>query len=865
MSEPTHSRYIVGIDLGTTNCAVSYCDTHAGRRVQSFPIRQRTEHGTIETRPVLPSFCYLESVQECIVGEWAREQGALVPTRQVSSAKSWLCHAGASRRDRLLPTLAEESLRISPVEASRRYLDHLREAWNATLGDLESQEIILTVPASFDEVARALTVQAATEAGLQHLTLVEEPQAAFYQWISRHEEKWKSQIPPGSLILICDVGGGTSDFTLIEAREEGFKRHCVGDHLLLGGDNMDAALAHVLEKKLGRELEPYQWHQLLAQARQAKEKLLSTEQAECAIRIQPRGASLVAGTLSTQITREELHHVLMDSFFSRNEKSAALTLKTRSGGQSAGLPYEEDSSITKQLAHFLFTLARSERAPDFVLFNGGSMKPVQFQKAIIESIGDWYQKTPPGQLFSDSLDLAVARGAAYYGLVRRGEGSRISGGTARAYYLQVEAQGTAQAVTLLPRGSEEGVKVELDLPLTALPNQPVSFQLFSSHTRLNDLAGEMISIKEEELHPLPPLQTVLHYGKGHTEPLPVHIGIYLTPVGTLQVWLQAVQTDHRWNLEFQVRGTEGQESVGKQRIDETRDERYLEAAKEVVREAFKSSTIKVMDALETALQQPRKQWAFSTLRGLFDEAIRCAETRNDRWWNLIGFALRPGFGYPLDDFRIKQLWKMILSDAKTSQDPLQKWICFRRIAGGLNKGQQQQIAAELLQGLESRQRNSTETYLYTEKMRCLASLELLEHAVKRKLGEFLLKRIGQGQAEEVDFWSLARVGARHLLHGGPAHVLPAETCQQWLEKLLSLEDPPKQKLLFVYEQLARKTAERHLNISPGIVAQILTQYNDPRITTLLSEVVAPNQGEEEQVFGETLPIGLKLYYAVRNE
>ena len=496
-------RYIIGIDLGTTNSCAAYVDTHNPQQpIQPFRIPQLKDAGYIEAQATLPSFCYLAAPHEWparsldlpwkankdyFVGTFALVQGSKVPTRLVQSAKSWLCHTAANRRDKILPfEAADDGQRLSPVEASARYLAHIKEAWNYTMaaGDPEAefqeQEIILTVPASFDEVARTLTLEAARLAGLQRMTLLEEPQAAFYCWISHHEKTWQETLKAGDNILVCDVGGGTTDFSLIEVVAKGdglaFQRMAVGDHLLLGGDNMDAALAHAFEAKLPSECSSQQWAQLRHLAREAKEMLLSSKAPSThRLQLQGSGSNVIKGSASLEVSRAEVQELLENGFFGHYSWEDALKLRKGSALRTMGLPYEEEPSIVKHLAHFLHQAG--SKKPDYVLFNGGAMKPQAFRQALMNALKTWFPDKVPQELESYSLDLAVSRGAAYYGKARRGAGICIGGGAARGYYLAIDVQGQSKALTLLPRGSEEGSTYEPEQTFWVIPNTPVIFPL----------------------------------------------------------------------------------------------------------------------------------------------------------------------------------------------------------------------------------------------------------------------------------------------------------------------------------------------------------------------------------------------------
>ncbi len=966
------ARYIIGIDLGTTNSSVAYIDTDIALNprlsVQSLRLPQLSAEGFAEGGTTLPSFCYICPGQnfalpwiadrDYVVGKLALAQGADTPTRLVQSAKSWLCNTACNRRDKLLPIEAcDNSLKLSPVEASARYLGHIREAWNHvmrqgdSLREFEQQDIILTVPASFDEVARSLTVEAARLAGFTKMTLLEEPQAAFYSWIAQSEASsktaphastsalGKNKLQPGQRILVCDVGGGTTDFSMIEVLENSgklaFQRMAVGDHLLLGGDNMDTTLAHALEGKLRAnspvELSTTQWLQLQQHARKAKESLIgqlipsraakpasqgSEEHPNPLYRVflQGSGASVVQGSAACEISYSELSKILLDGFFGQYTWEEALQLRKTSGFRAMGLPYEDEPSITKQLARFIAQNKLS--APDFILFNGGALKPQIFQDALTNSLNRWFPSVKIEILDSFDLDLAVSRGAAYFGKARRGLGIRIGGGAACGYYLKVDIKGAPQsqvqdgseqdgpvqappspgtlvqkALALLPRGSEEGSTYEPDCTFWLSPNTPVAFHLYSSHVRLHDKSGDLILIDPLELKALPPIHTILRYGKGNDAgKIPVHLGIRLTEIGTLEMWLASQKTTHRWSLEFQLRAASGEEnalaSLEKGRSDETFDAGHLLSAQTALEDAFGGSrSLKpenIMEKLEELLDLNRKEWPPSALRGLWPALLKQAPHRKlspkleARWWNIAGYLLRPGFGYPLDDFRVKELWKVILGDLKNQQAnlaqasdvDLQIWICYRRIAGGLSKGQQMQLASCIFPTLINKKNGNIEIpgtkelYAFSEKVRTLASMELIDHAMKVKLGNALVLRIAAGKAQDWEYWAMSRIGARHLIYGSLSCIIHRQTCSQWIEKIVSSPDIDRVRAGHLLGSLARKTGQREYDLTESqlrAVVQCLQGHpQQQRLEELIYRETTLTYEEQNKQFGENLPAGLML-------
>ena len=566
----SEARYSVGIDLGTTNSAMAEIDLAVQPAGPGEPlpapmpveIPQRISRDEISPRELLPSFIYLpplhEQLGEQVIGAYARDRGAEVAGRLVSSSKSWL----SLRGEQLLPQDAPPGApRLSPVEAAARILGHLRESWDgahAHEGEkLAGQAVTLTVPASFDALARELTVTAAAQAGLTKLTLLEEPQAALYAWVEAHGDSWRAEVHPGDVILVIDVGGGTSDFSLISANDDGgrlsLSRVAVGDHILLGGDNIDLALAHRVAQKLPVKLDAWQFSALTHACRRAKET------GDSALAIPGRGSGLVAGTVRAELSREELRRVV-DDFFPEVDLSAQpLAPRSRAGLTALGLPYAQDPAVTRHLAAFL------RRAPQYrpsaLLFNGGVFKDPSLQDRLAAIVDGWMGKKLR-RLQPASLDLAVALGAAYSGLARRGRGIRIRGGTARAYYVGVEAAAPAvpgfappvRAVCLAPFGMEEGSSVELPgLEVGAVVGETARFRFFASSARRDDAAGAVVD-DTSELEELPAVETSLTGEAGAV--IPVHLRSHVTEVGTLEMELVAAGGGlgvRAWKLEFSVR------------------------------------------------------------------------------------------------------------------------------------------------------------------------------------------------------------------------------------------------------------------------------------------------------------------------
>jgi molecular chaperone DnaK (HSP70) len=907
-------RYIIGIDLGTTNCSLSYIDTEQpSLLVQAFRIPQITDVGYVEALTSLPSFCYLASQDEFpsgsmqlpwketskwIIGSFAKKYGAKVPTRLVHSAKSWLCHSSASRRDPILPIHEGSNQRISPIDATASYLKLIKNAWNHKMSkgvlelEFEQQEIILTVPASFDEVARLLTLESAKAAGFTNVTLLEEPQAAFYSWIAENEKEMKKDLNVGDVILVVDVGGGTTDFSLIEVKVQGntkvFQRMAVGDHLLLGGDNMDAAVAYELQQKIP-QITDFQILQLKQEARNAKEVLLSNMEDSYKILLQGQGSHVLQGSISLNITKEEVQYKLLNGFFGFTNFSETKNLKKTAGIKSLGLPFEDEPSIIKQLGNFLQTAG--VKKPDVILFNGGTMKPLIFQEAIINALNSWFPEKKVKVLKTVSLDLAVSRGAAYYGKSKRGLGVRISGGAARGYYLGLEVKENGitknQALCCLPRGSEDGASYEPQQTFFVTPNTQVVFQLYTSHVRLFDTPGALIEISPEEMQALPEIRTILRFGKKQMNELsqnkiPVHLKIALTAIGTLEIWLISQISEHRFALEFQLKKASAQDDslqvLEKTRIDETFDINDLSQAKNLILGAFsKDPTVKLehlMENVEKVLEKPKQDFYPSALRGLFDVLLANSEGRllskqhSDRFYNIAGFFLRPGFGYPLDDFRIKDLWKIILTDNNSNrhfEGNIQSLICFRRIAGGLNKGQQMQLAKELIPEFKNGKieiKSKADLYHYSEKIRAFASFEFIDVQTKIKVGNAILERIEKGLATDADYFALGRIGSRLLVYGTLNCLIPLKTIKVWIERLLVAKNLSEVKLSFLLSLLAAKTDLAEFNISDELVDKILKHFESKdqyeKLHKHLTTRAYFTEAEQAAIFGESLPLGISL-------
>ena len=947
--ETLPSRFVVGLDLGTTNSAMAYVDTDEGtHRIQTFSVPQVVAPGQIEARDTLPSFHYQPGSGEFpvgsirmpwegadagyIVGQFARDHGTQVPGRMIASAKSWLCHNGVDRTADLLPWQGAEDVdRLSPVTVSARYLQHFREAWDAQFPEhpLADQDFVLTLPASFDEVARELTIKAARQAGLNRVVLIEEPQAAFYAWIDKHSQTWDQLVSPGQKILVCDVGGGTSDFTLIRVRKGAdgvvqFHRVAVGDHLILGGDNFDLTLAHHLEQRIkgGGHLEPRQWSVLVRSCRQLKEVLMAGDAPEkWTLTLPGSGSRLIGGGLQVAVTRDEVQSLLIDGFFPTVPLDAKPQV-SQSGFQEFGLPYAPDPAITKYLAAFLTAhrfvamddaITQSTAAPiadkvdparpDIVLFNGGVFASPVLQQRVITSLQNWFRHDDPAWtpivLENERLDLAVARGAAYYGMVRRGEGVRIAAGLARTYYIGVEASpnGPAQALCLLPAGIEPGHEIDLTQhQFQLLVSQPIEFPLYVSSTRLTDKTGDLVVVDAEQIKSLPPIRTVLKTGKSkEASTVSVILKAKLTEIGTLDLWCSEATGKRSWKLLFDVRSATHTDIAAHDAVGERQgvfDDAVRQSALDVIQQTYAPDSTatrseatdpaSLVKRLVEALGMNRDEWPTSLLRQLWESLLEVESGRRRsaqheaRWLNLTGFALRPGYGLAVDDWRVAETWKLLHGKLvfATPACRAESHILWRRIAGGLTAGQQQALATPLIGSVRQGLRQASgkgkgsdfggNPHESAETLRLLGSCELLPLVVKHELGELLLDILNRdrfGALHAAALWALGRIGARRLVYGPLNSVVAPDVVARWLLRLMNVNQS-ESLTSFAVMQLSRKTGDRYRDIDESTrnsVEAWMDKSGSPRkYRQLVREVGSLDSDDETLIFGEALPKGLRI-------
>ncbi|KFI10711.1 hsp70 family protein [Vibrio coralliilyticus] len=930
-------RFLVGIDLGTTNTVVAYCeitDNLEQSEVSLFDIDQLIGPGEVVRKPLLPSFRYHPAVGQIspsdltlpwenepvsgdisnvIVGEWARELGAKVEGRQVSSAKSWLSHQAVDRSSDILPWAGAQDVdKVSPVIASASYLNHIRQAWNYRhpSNKLEDQDVVVTVPASFDETARKLTLEAAELAGLKKIVLLEEPQAVCYDWYARHQQTAADELKELPLILVCDVGGGTTDLSLIEAKyhndELALARIGVGEHLMLGGDNLDLALAHLAESRFNqsKKLTAASLTKLIQQTRKAKEDLLSVSAPdEVKITMLGSGSKLLGGTKSIGLSKQEVHQIALDGFFPLSDFSEVPD-KRRSAMVEFGLPYVADPAVSKHVAEFLnqhqqvsySALGQEDTStpavPVGLLLNGGVFNSELVTERVTTLLGNW-RGAPVTVLDNPHPDWSVALGAVAFGKARRGAQLKIGGGAARSYFLHLQEKNKmGKALCLLAKGTDEGHEIRLSGRRFSLTlGEPVRFNLLTStHDTLTHNTeiqnGVMVEVDPDIFSPLPPYISTLEsegtdLQANQKERVEVQLACQLTEVGTLKMECVSVENDNkRWELEFEVRN---------QKADETEQEQLhprLTESKELISRLYsgnkKSADAKEIKTLAKDLERKlgkRDDWDFTTLRHLFDafaqgrKRRRRSEAHEKNWLRLAGFSLRPGFGDATDSWRIEQVWGLYQQGIqfKNHQGWTDWWVFWRRIAGGLSQEQQETLLADIAKYLHPgamknpQSAKAAQDMGYESMVRLSASLEHLEVEDKVLLASwFLSKAINYNQFEQAHWWALGRLASRTPLYGSQHSVIPREQAEQWLPKLLEQNWLKEPMIAFAAVMICRKTGDRLFDISDDYREQVLTKLNQSKVpeswVSLVEEVKELSESESKRVFGDALPSGLTLVH-----
>lgn len=913
------ASWAVGIDLGTTHCVMAAARL-GHPSVHRMDVPQLVAPGEVAERVLLPSFLYLPAPgelseadrtlpwgpQERVVGELAQRLGGKVPARLVASAKSWVCHGGVNRRAPILPWNSPDELpHVSPFEAQVAYLEHLRRTWEARHPDapLHEQDVVVTVPASFDEGARTLTAEAAAEAGLGAVRLLEEPQAAFYDYLGARAERLAEQLADARLILVVDVGGGTTDLTLLrvlppEADDDRprIERIAVGGHLMLGGDNMDAALAlHALEQAgMERPEDATRWSALVHSARQAKERLLGADAPEQAvISYVGRSSRLIAGTRSLPIDRDGAQQVLLDGFLPRSGPTEVAQRTGRAGLTTLGLPYVTDPAIGRHVCAFLRKHAQAAAEagarvddglprPDLLLLNGGVFNAPAMIERLQEVMAGWYGGEAIALLDHTSLDTAVAHGAVRSALARRGVGEVIGGGTARAYYVQVQgADGEPKALCVAPRAMEEGTSARVpDRVFDLVLDRLVTFPLHAYTGDRVDEPGTVIGLDDEddELEPLPPLETVLRDRGGASadgRTVPVTLSAALDETGALELYLTTVELPpRRWKLEFVLQqaaapadASADDEAPAPLEPPAEGTDRAIARIDEVFGDHDPKEAKQLRRSIEKILG-PRSQWSVSTCRALGDALLRRASDRGRsdqhelHWLRLCGFCLRPGFGAPGDVERLASLWSLREEAVTqtTKANWAEWWIAWRRVAAGLDAEHQRELFEDVRPWLWRQGKPPPGPHRHgpVEMMQLLATLERLPASDKQSIGDLLLtraKKLGT-------YWPLGRVGARVPVRGEAADVVPPAIAEAWLRRLLDLDWGTAEGASFAAASIATLTGDEARDVSPELrreVAQRLAKAEAPATwIDMVTQGAALAEGDLKRVLGDSLPVGLRL-------
>ena len=927
-------QFHVGIDLGTTHTVVAYSKLGKQHDIQLFPIEQLVAPGQIAAKSLLPSVRYhpaenelseteisfIQHGAQAVIGEAARLLGAKSKGRLVTSAKSWLSHPSVDHNAQILPWGSPDDIvKVSPVEASASYLRHIRAVWGQRFPDapLEHQDLVITVPASFDEGARSLTLAAARMAGLPKLRLLEEPQAVCYDWLRRNTGNIGKALANVRLLLICDIGGGTTDLTLIKVEhnqpEPKLTRIAVGDHIMLGGDNIDLALAHLVENRLHTgqsRLSAADFSQLAEQCRAAKERLLAENAPEqLTITLLGGGSKLIGGSRSTQLTKDDVRQVALDGFFPLT-KLNDLPDKKRSGVVEFGLSYTSEPAVSKHIAAFLNqhkessleALGGTGVIPDALLLNGGLFRSQTITQRVLELCNTWSSKSLV-LLENSHPEFSVAYGAVSYAVARFDKKLKIGGGAARSYFLLVDATDNSQAmakfgICVLPKGTEEGEEIILhDRRFALRTGMPVRFDLVSFSGDNVAKPGDIVEISEE-FHALPPLIVALDdHASDNKEETIVQLGITQTELGTLKIQCIAVNKStiptaeiesdanherRRWDVEFQIRNQGNNKAQVNPELPP-----QLDAAAQLIQDVFgpKSkqvdpNAVKNLRAnLEKILGQDRNEWDSSLLRALFSVLLdgqkyrRRSEHHERVWLSLTGFCLRPGFGYPLDDWRVEQLWKIYpqgIQFINEIQNWSEWWTLWRRVAGGLDSTSQQRIYGDIanyINPASSRQptvAKQAKQRSYDDIVKLAAVLERIPINQKIQLGKWLLKRLEKAGDSQQAWWALGRVGGRIPFYGNSHDVIPTDIAGEWVKTMFGQDWKKNPQLAFAATLICRNSGDRAIDIDDLLRTQVITKLKISKAptswVTIVEQHMELDEKETNQFFGDALPPGLKLIH-----
>jgi molecular chaperone DnaK (HSP70) len=892
-------RAAVGIDLGTTHTVVAWAPLDGGAGARVFDVPQLVAPGAVESHPLLASMLFAALPGELpedpfgdapwILGEMARRRGAEVAGRLVASSKSWLTHGGVDRRAAILPWgAADETPRLSPVDAAARLLAHVQRVWDAEHpgAPLADQEVVLTVPASFDEVARELTLEAAQHVGLAP-KLLEEPQSAFYDWMARAGRDGIAALLSSTggeaLVLVVDVGGGTTDLSLVRVSGvDRVEREAVGPHLLLGGDNMDLALAHAVEPRLADDgkLDPGRFAQLVGACRTVKELLLGGSPPDDAtVSVAGSGSRLVGGARTARVTRDEAERTVLDGFFPLVAADAR-PQRARGALVAFGLPYEREVAVTRHLAAFLARHLPPGAAPSAVLLNGGVFRAGRIADRLVETLTAWRGGETVVRLPDADPDLAVARGAVAYALARLGHGVRIGGGSARGYYVAVAGEpGRRPAVCIVPRGAEEGVAhVARGRTFALAVGRPVRFDVLASD-RASARAGDVVEVDDDGFTPLPPLAATIDGVAGRE--VNVAIEAEVTPVGTLDLACVEMegQPPRRHRLAFQLRA-DAPEMPATPR-SQVPPARRLDAAAEIVDRAFGKPRTDasgreakdLLRELERVLGE-RPEWTMEVNRALYDVLVPGARARrrsldHERvFWLLAGWSIRPGFGHPLDATRVSALPPLLeerLAFPAEARGWQQFWIAWRRAAGGLDEPTQTRIRDLVDPWLappeSGRKKPKKPALALDDALDMASSLERVAPSRRAELGGWVLERTWTDRDPRL-WMAIGRLGARVPAYASAHHVVAPHVAERWLDHLLREKWDAIPAAAQAAARLARRTGDRARDVSERVRAEVerrlVATGADERTVRPLRELVPVEDSERASFFGDALPPGLRL-------
>lgn len=922
----TKARYVIGIDLGTTHSVLSYKKlTDYQKQADIFLVDQLIGPGEIARKPLLPSFRYhynideiatadlvlpwqtnqvAGDINEVIIGEWARELGSKTQGRLLTSAKSWLSHQSVDPQAAILPWSADESIaKVSPVTASASYLNHFQQSWNYHNPDnlLADQHITITVPASFNDSARALTLAAAELAGLTKVTLLEEPQAVCYDWYHRNKKQNLDLIQQDQTMLVCDIGGGTTDLSLIEmALKDGelqLNRVAVGEHLMLGGDNIDLALAHTVEQRISpnQRLAAASLGQVIQQTRKAKELFLSAQPpSKTSITLLGRGSKLIAKAKTCELTKNEVTDMVFSGFLPLSEFNQQPRHR-QNAVVEFGLPYTSDPAISKHVAEFIQnyynvttneTEEVSQLIPSALLVNGGIFNSPLVKQQVEKLLAQW-KSAPIQMLHNGDPDLSVAYGAVEFGFARLGKQQQIGGGSPRNYFIDiVDRAGKTQSICLLPKGTAEDAEIKLSSRLFSLTmGEPIKFNLSTTNHESKLAAGDIVTETLQGNTPLPPfVVTIPKHGQQRFES--VYLACQLSSVGTLKIdCVSENDPNQRWALEFSIRENNLAKNNAEQNIADIKPTHpKLQDAITLIENVYGASSKKAdpkrVKSLRTDLDKQlgkRENWDTDLLRELANPCLTWAKNRRRtevherNWLKLTSFLLRPGFGYPADDWRVEQIWPLFKSAIqynKSTQSWSDWWNFWRRIAGGLNAQQQEEIFAAIKiyfvadNNKNAKLINQAKQRSYEDIIRLAASLEHISINNKVAFGEFLLERLDKPANQQVHWWALGRLGSRIAFYGSQHNVIPVHIISNWLEKLWHQDWQMDPHVGFAAAMMARRSGDREFDIDEELQQVIIAKLVEEKCPSSWTDLIRKKQVTDEtmikRIFGDSLPTGLTL-------